>query len=147
MQVRVTFSAGRPSRAPDLVVGTTAAHAAPPGQAPARLGLKVTNLAGKPASYVQVVLMNTDNAQLAPAPLSVTGAAPVSVPPGDYRLFALFFDKDAAGNVVAFHRVFRSDFRVAKAGATVTIPERSATSPISVSTPRQAGPPPARGSG
>jgi hypothetical protein len=108
-------------------------------RAQAALRLKVTNLAGQPASNVQVVLVNTDNAALDPGPLSVTGTARVSVPAGDYSLFALFLDVDAAGNAVAFHCVFRSDFRVAAAGATVTIPERSATSPISVSTPRQAG--------
>jgi hypothetical protein len=113
--------------------------AARPGQAQATLRLNVTGLAGKPASNVQVVLMNTDNAALDPEPLSVTGMARVRVPVGDYSLFALFIDEDAAGNVVAWHCVFRDDFRVTSAGATVTIPERSATSPISVTTPRQAG--------
>ena len=114
--------------------------AARPGRARATLRLKVTNLAGKPGRNVQVVLMNTDNARLSPAPLSVNGTARITVPAGDYSLFALFVDFNAKGSAaVAFHCVFRSDFRVTAAGTTVTIPERSATSPISVSTPRQAG--------
>ena len=103
------------------------------------LRLKVTGLAGQPASNVHVVLMNTDNAGLDPAPLSVNGTARVTVPAGDYSLFALFVDTNAKGNAVAFHCVVRDDFRVTAAGATVTVAERSASSPISVATPRPAG--------
>jgi hypothetical protein len=116
------------------------ARAAWPAQARPTLRLKVTNLAGQPASNVQVVLMNTDNARLDPAPLSVNGTARVTVPAGDYSLFALFLDFNATGKaVVAFHCVVRDDFRVTAGGATVTIAERSANSLISVSTPRPAG--------
>jgi hypothetical protein len=79
------------------------------------LRLKVTGLAGQPASNVHVVLMNTDNAGLDPAPLSVNGTARVTVPAGDYSLFALFVDFNAKGNVVAFHCVVRDDFRVTAA--------------------------------
>ncbi|HEV2376677.1 MAG TPA: hypothetical protein VGS19_31450 [Streptosporangiaceae bacterium] len=116
----------------------TGVRAARPGQAQATLRLKVTDLAGMPASDVQVVLMNTDNAALDPAPVSVTGTGRASVVPGDYSLFAFFTDYSANGNPVAFHCVFRDDFRVGAAGTTVTIPESSATSPVSVATPRRA---------
>ena len=111
----------------------------PAARAQPTLRLKVAGLAGQPASNVHVVLMNTDNAGLDPAPLSVNGTARVTVPAGDYSLFALFVDFDAKGNAVAFHCVVRDDFRVTAAGATVTVAERSASSPISVATPRPAG--------
>ena len=72
----------------------------PAARAQPTLRLKVTSLAGQPASNVQVVLMNTDNAGLDPAPLSVNGTARVTVPVGDYSLFALFLDLNAKGKAV-----------------------------------------------
>lgn len=94
-----------------------------PGQAQATLRLNVTDLAGKPASNVRVVLMNTDNAALDPVPVTVTRAGRVNVASGDYSLFAYFADP------MAFHCVFLNDFRVGTAGATVTIPTRPGAGP------------------
>ncbi|HEV2376025.1 MAG TPA: hypothetical protein VGS19_28135 [Streptosporangiaceae bacterium] len=107
-----------------------------PGQAQATLRLKVTNLAGQPASNVQVVLMNTDKAQWDPGPVTVNGTAQVTVLAGDYSLFALFTDFNATGRaVVAFHCVYRDDFRVGAAGAMVTVAERSATQQRALAVP------------
>lgn len=107
-------------------------------RAQATLRLKVSYLTGQPASEVPVVLINTDNANLDPPPVTVTGSTQVSVAPGDYSLFAFFTDFSANGDPVAFHCVFLDDFQVSAAGGAVTIQEASATSLVSDATPRPA---------
>jgi hypothetical protein len=117
--------------------------AAPGAPAPARpdyplhiLRLKVTDETGQPANNASVTLVNTDNIhRLATDVPVVNGTARLAVPAGDYSVMSLFFDPTNATRAV-----LRNDFRVpaSSAATTVTIAERTATSAISVTTPRPA---------
>jgi hypothetical protein len=94
---------------------------------------------GAPADgYVQ--LFNTDSLRRLNTVVPVVdGIGKVNVPAGNYAAFTSFYDFDQDGNLTAAREVLVNDFTVPDTGsAAVTLDARSATSEITVSTPRPA---------
>lgn len=102
------------------------------------LQINVTDLTGQPSTGAFVALYNTDSfsRELTSVPV-VDGIARVAVPAGDYGIYSGFDDFDAQGQVTATRQVTLGDFTVAATGVTtVSLNESSATSLVSVATPR-----------
>jgi len=94
---------------------------------------------GAPAADPFVLLINTDSVtrqnNLVPV---IDGVGRIEVPAGHYAAVDYFNDYDAAGNVTATRQVVISDFTVPSSGTapTLTVDFRTATSPVTASTPR-----------
>jgi hypothetical protein len=104
------------------------------------LQLNVTDYTGQPANNAQLVMANTDDLRREAIWVPVVnGVARVAVPAGDYFAFAYFSD-GSPKRPTALRGVTVNDFKVrATSGiSTLAIDERSATSAISVTTPRPA---------
>jgi hypothetical protein len=99
--------------------------------------INVTDLAGRPASNVDVVLVNADDASKE-NPI-VNGVGGIAVPAGDYCASAVFIDTGTQ-SFTAMRLVTRADFTVpGTSGVTdESIDERTATSAVSAGTPRPA---------
>ncbi len=149
-QIGADVAAGREAGSSPLLPGLAAMSlaAAGPPVPPAQpyfplhiLQFNVTDETGQPAAFADLQLVNNDDATrestFVPA---VNGVARIAVPAGDYTVFAFFADFDSTGNVVAWHAVTTDDLVVPDTSAVTTAPvdERSATSAVSVSTPRPA---------
>ena len=104
------------------------------------LQLNLTDETGQPANAVYANLIDNTNVAASVGPVPVAGGvARVAVPAGDYSAYLLFLDFDAQGNLTATHAVTRNDFTVAAGGMTMeAFDERSASSAVSVRTPRPA---------
>jgi hypothetical protein len=105
------------------------------------LQFDVRDETGKPANNVAVRLVNTDDVTREAADVPVSdGVGRVAVPAGDYSAVAFFIDSTPPKNIAAFRFVTLADFRVPAASGMTKVPirERSATSPVSVTTPRPA---------
>lgn len=104
------------------------------------LQINVTDLSGGPASNVDVMLVNADDAstETADVPI-VNGTGQIAVPAGDYSTSAVFVDSGAQG-FTAMRLVTRTDFTVPGTSGVTTesIDERTATSAVSANTPRPA---------
>jgi hypothetical protein len=103
------------------------------------LQMNASDLTGAPVNAF-AILLNTDSISRANAFLPIMGGiARVAVPAGNYSAVVSFNDFDAQGNVTANRLVSLGDFAVAATGTTtVAADERSATVPITVTTPRPA---------
>jgi hypothetical protein len=121
--------------------GTTISLAGtrPPAQSRAgryTLTLHGTTLSGAPDTGDEAIICNMD--KLARVPLMVVfshGTAKVSVPAGHYVVTGVFDDKNSSGHVIAERVV--TDSAVTVTGSTSTsLAERTATSRLSLSTPR-----------
>ena len=120
-----------------------APQAARPGYPLHILQINVTDLTGQPASNVDVVLVNADDAtkENVDVPI-VNGVGRIAVPAGDYCTSAVFIDEGTQG-FTAMRLVTRTDFTVPGISGTSgvtdeSIDERTATSAVSASTPRPA---------
>jgi hypothetical protein len=104
------------------------------------LQMNAGDLAGAPAGNAFAVVFNTDSISRANAFMPIAGGiARIAVPAGNYSAVVSFVDFDTQGNVTANRLVSLGDFAVAATGTTtVTADERTATVPITVTTPRPA---------
>jgi hypothetical protein len=105
------------------------------------LQLNVTDESGRPANNVDLRLVNTDSISREETSVPIVdGVGRVAVPAGDYSAFAAFADFTPPKNITALRLVTRDDFTVSATSTvtTVSIHEQSATSPVSVTTPRPA---------
>ncbi len=101
--------------------------------------IKVLDGHGRPLSFGFVTVYNTDNfAKFYQFALVVDGQARLSVPLGHYGLDTEFDRLDAAGHFVGFGVVTRSDYLVSAQNQVLTVDGRSATSRLSIRTPRSA---------
>lgn len=92
-------------------------------------------------AVADVVLLNTDDLSRGQIIFPIVdGAAKIAVPSGNYSANVLFTDYDSQGNATALKVVTLDDFGVSGSApsTTVTFDESSATSLISVTTPRPA---------
>jgi hypothetical protein len=104
------------------------------------LQLNAVDLTGAPVDAF-AILLNTDSISKQNAFVPISGGiGRVAVPAGDYSALVSFDDFDANGNLTAGRLVTLMDFAVPDSPTTTTvaIDERTATVPISVSTPRPA---------
>lgn len=106
--------------------------------------LNVTDESGKPASNADVEVINTDDVTRGQTDVPVVGGVGrIAVPAGHYSVFAIFTDTGSdEKTLTAVRMVTITDFTVpGTPGVTaVAVDERSATAPISVTTPRPATP-------
>jgi hypothetical protein len=101
---------------------------------------KVTSLPGHPGSFASLQLVNTDNANLFDEGFPVqNGVVTTQVPAGDYGASILFVDATSKGYTSA-HLVTIGNFKVTGTSkvTTITVNEKTANVPISVSTPHPA---------
>jgi hypothetical protein len=92
-------------------------------------------------AVADVVLLNTDDLSRGQIIFPIVdGAARIAVPAGNYSANVLFTDYDSQGNATTLKVVTLDDFGVSgnAPSTTVTLAESSATSRISVTTPRAA---------
>ncbi|HEX9334777.1 MAG TPA: hypothetical protein VF892_02785, partial [Pseudonocardiaceae bacterium] len=105
------------------------------------LQLNAVDSSGAAPNAADVVLLNTDDLTREQIifPI-VAGTARIAVPAGHYSANVLFSDFDAQGNTTALRVVTLDDFAVSDTAptTTATLDESSATSLISVTTPRPA---------
>ena len=126
------------SVAGSAVTPVTPGVPAQPDYALSILQINVNELPGQATTFAYIELYNTDSfsRELVTVPV-VDGIARIAVPAGDYGIYSEFFDYDAQGELTAARQVTLSDFTVAATGVTtVSLDESSATSPVSVTTPR-----------
>ncbi len=112
-----------------------------PAFAQVTLSLRVLDGQGRPVPFTSVALMNTDDARRYVAfPPVVDGLAKVSVPLGNYSALATVdeFDPHTQAHLTS-RTVAATDYRVRRAGQTLVLDARTATSRPSVHTPRPAG--------
>lgn len=101
--------------------------------------VKVLDDKGAPLSSGFAAVYNTDSfAKFFNFVPVVDGEARVSVPTGHYALDTAFAKLDVAGNVVGFGVVVTDDFLVAGQNQVFTLDGRTATTRLSVRTPRSA---------
>ncbi len=101
--------------------------------------VKVRGSDGAPVPFGIVSVYNTDSfAKFLNFAFVVDGEARVSVPLGSYGFDTAVDKVDAAGNLVGFGVVTKSDYVVSAQNQVVTIDGRAATSRLSVRTPRSA---------
>jgi hypothetical protein len=140
------FAAGLASVGASPLRGMTRMTLAAPGE-PAAAGpaaplhtvrLRVTGPTGRLNGQAKIWLYNTGNGSVYGA-LVLHGVGTIQALAGDYSAFALAWDGSSA-HPTALREVTRNDFRVpaTSPATTVGIDERSASSLVSVSTPRPA---------
>jgi hypothetical protein len=105
------------------------------------LTVKATNLAGRPDTGDDVVLVNVDNSNIAgsvpPTQVFYHGIAKYSVPAGHYFALGIFFQPEGTGRLARL--AVLPQFTVS-GNDTVTMPEAAADSKITMVTPRPAVP-------
>lgn len=117
--------------------GQGPAAAAKPQFAMRTLILNVLDDQGQPVNAADLAVVNTDDARAYTGyPIAVDGQARISVPDGHYTAAAQMFRFNPDGTTVA--RLVFKDFTVAGSAKSVTLDARTATSRISVDTPRPA---------
>jgi hypothetical protein len=147
-RIGADVAAGRPAGSGELfggLVSMTLDAPSTPFVAPRfdlhDLQLNAVDATGVPPDVADVVLLNTDDLSREQLifPI-VAGTARIAVPAGHYSANVLFSDFDAQGNTTALRVVTLDDFAVSATSptTTATIDESSATSLISVATPRPA---------
>lgn len=127
----------------------------PAGTTPARSGTAIqphyvmhtvtldgTTIAGKPDTGDIVYLINVDNGRLTGNPMITAttfyhGMAKYSVPAGHYFAFSDFLDLSKGGTLTAERAVVLPEFTVS-GDTTVRLDERTATSKVTIATPRPA---------
>lgn len=101
--------------------------------------IKVLDSTGAPVPAGFVTVYNTDNfAKFINFAIVTDGQARLSVPIGTYGLDTAVDKFDATGNFVGLGIVTRSDYKVVGQNQLLTIDGRTATSRLSVRTPRSA---------
>ncbi|MEO8519236.1 MAG: hypothetical protein ABI438_08625 [Dermatophilaceae bacterium] len=101
--------------------------------------IKLLGSDGAPAPFGFMTISNTDSfAKFFGFAIVVDGEARVSVPIGTYAFDTAVDELDAAGNFFGFGVVTKSDYVVSAQNQVVTLDGRTATSRLSVSTPRSA---------
>jgi hypothetical protein len=138
-------TAGRAYPVPGLAPGLSAEISLPPAalSRPGRTGprhtltVTGTNLAGQPDTGAYVLVCNSDDSRRYCGDSNLKdGIAKFSLPAGHYWAFVLFTDR-ADGKAVAGRLVVRPQFTVS-GDATVRLAESTATSKITMVTPRPA---------
>lgn len=105
------------------------------------LQVNVTDPAGQPATVGIALFDNDDFDRQSQSILVTDGVGRINVPAGDYTIIAEFQNYNTNGDLVDTHMVELNDVTVADTGtSTVTLDGRTATSRISVNTPRPATP-------
>jgi hypothetical protein len=100
--------------------------------------LDVTDDAGKPAADASLTVINVDDSRkYGGFPEAVDGIAKISVPDGNYSAMVSYVDFDAAGNLTAVKFAF-ADFTVDGGPTSASIDVRTASHPVSVTTPKKA---------
>jgi hypothetical protein len=100
-----------------------------------------TDTAGKPIAAADVLFNDLDNLEAGYGDVPVDdGVGRVALPAGHYLATSLVFDFDSSGNFTAIHWITDDTVTVPATGTapTVKLSEASATSEITVSTPRPA---------
>ena len=101
--------------------------------------IKVLDGRGAPLDFGFITVYNTDNfAKFLNFAVVVDGQARLSVPTGHYGLDTEIDKLDAKGHFVGIGVVTRSDYLVSAQNQVLTVDGRSATSRVSVRTPRPA---------
>jgi len=101
--------------------------------------IKVLGSDGAPVPFGVVDVYNTDSfARFASFAVVQDGEARISVPLGTYGFDTAVDKVDAAGNLVGFGVVTKSDYVVSAQNQVVTVDGRTVTSRLSVRTPRPA---------
>jgi hypothetical protein len=138
---------GRPVGSTPLVPGLTDISLAGAPSAPVAtphyplhiLQLSVNDLTGKPADFASVFLVDTDQTSREQTFVPIgAGIGRIAVPAGNYTALGLFDDLDASGNLVALRTVVQYITVPATGAATATINEVTATTPVTVTTPKPA---------
>lgn len=147
-RIGADVAAGRQPGAGPLVAGLTSMRLAGAGRTAVvqpryalhPLQIDVTDGTGAPAAYGVVYLFDTDDfTRISQIVEVVDGVARIQVPAGNYSVYAPFDHFDAQGDVTEERTVSVGDFSVADTGtSTVSLDERTATSLVSVTTPRPA---------
>jgi len=139
------IAAGRPAGSTPLPADVVPAHPATPPTVTPHFPLHILQIDGidangQPAAALPVFLANTDsmNEENTELPL-IDGVARIAVPAGDYTAVAFDPQFDNTGSITSARQVVLNDFVVAATGTTtVTLDERTATSRVTVATPRPA---------
>lgn len=102
------------------------------------LQINATDLTGGPVAFAGAVVINTDSIAKSGNFVPIAdGIARVAVPAGNYFATVVFIEYDTAGNATAAYNVTLDDFTVAASGTTtIAVAESSATTPLTISTPR-----------
>ncbi len=96
---------------------------------------------GAPSASADILLINTDSVGKMFADVPVSGGfGKIAVPAGDYAAIGYFYDFDAGGDITAMRQVVVDDFTVADSAtpSSVTVDERTANAPMSVTSPKPA---------
>jgi hypothetical protein len=147
-RIGADVAAGRQPGTAPIQAGLTSMRLAGAGQTAAvqpryplhPLQIDVTDGTGAPAAEGIVYLFDTDDfTRISQIVEVIDGVARIQVPAGNYSVYAPFQHFDAQGDVTELRNVSVGDFTVADTGtSTVSVDERTATSLVSVTTPRPA---------
>lgn len=117
---------------------STAPPAAHPDFPMRTVTLNVTDDQGQPAADATIAVVDVDDSrEYEGFPEAVDGLAKISVPDGNYTAMVIYYDTDADGNLTAVKFAF-TDFTVAGGPASASVDVRTASNPVSVTTPKKA---------